>query len=88
MLYRGKILSSKSKETAIFQYHGKINGRTFEQPLTSLRLYMVNRVTVTKNKPLLKYRLSSLIVKFVKQKLRYSHALFTPHLLNYVGIFY
>ena len=52
MLYRGKILSSKSKETAIFQYHGKINGRTFEQPLTSLRLYMVNRVTVTKNKSL------------------------------------
>ena len=52
MLYRGKILSSKSKETAIFQYHRKINGRTFEQPLTSVRLYMVNRVTVTKNKPL------------------------------------
>ena len=29
-----------------------------------------------------------MIVKFAKQKHRFSHTLFTPHLLNYLGTFY
>ena len=73
----------------VFTLHRKINGRTIEQPLTFLCLYLMNRVTVTK-KISVTNGFSQLIVKFVKQKPLFSHcnSLFTPQLLNNVGTFY